>query len=269
MTGPQDGATLTDGQLRAMYEGPPGLSVRQVAAATGIPVKTVHRRLRAAGTSFRRPGGRKSARRPAPLPPDGIAAIAAAYDSGASLDDLGRRYDRSGDAIARALRGAGRTLRPRGRTLAAGPLASQDDLARLHGQGLRPADIAATVPGASPGKVARQLRSAGLAPHRGHPIPPAAVLAAAYAAAGTVRGLARELHADERRIREALRAAGIPAGSLRRVPAGLRPRAAALAASGACPAEISAATGLPHAAVALLGRRHDGHDSEAAGRQAA
>jgi hypothetical protein len=270
MTGPREGANLTGSELRAMYEGPPGQSIRDIARATGLKVKTVHRRLQAAGTTFRQPGGQKEASRPpVPLSAATIAAMAAAYDAGeASLDDLGRQHDRSGDAIARALRQAGHSVRPRGRTLAAGPPAPGEDLQRLHREGLRPADIAAAIPGASPAKVARRLRKAGLPANRARPLPPAPELACAYAAAGTVRAVARQLHADEARIRAALTAAGVPAGSLRAVPAGLRPRVAELAAGGATPAELSAATGLPEAAVARLGHP-DGRDEGLPGLNAA
>ena len=124
----------------------------------------------------------------------------------------------------------------------------------LHRQGLRPADIAARTPGTTAAVIARALHSAGLAPHRGRPLPSAQGLAADYARAGSVRALARQLHADEDRLRGALAAAGVPAGSLRRIPVQLRHQVAVLAATGASSAQIARHTGLPRAVTAALGR---------------
>ena len=125
---------------------------------------------------------------------------------------------------------------------------------KLHRQGLRPADIAARTPGTTAAVIARALHSAGLAPHRGRPLPAAHGLAADYARAGSVRALARQLHADEDRLRGALAAAGVPAGSLRRIPVQLRHQVAVLAATGASSAQIARRTGLPRAVTAALGR---------------
>jgi hypothetical protein len=244
-------------------------SVRAIARATGIPAKTVHRRLGQAGTVFRSPGGQAgTAAERLPLSAADTEAMAAAYRAGdVSLDDLGRTYERSADCIARLLRDAGVGIRPRGRTLAAGTSpAIPADVTSLHRQGLRPADIAALTPGASAQTIARELRRAGLTPHRGRPIPAGEDLACAYADAGSLRALAAVLHADEERLRGALAEAGVPAGSLRKVPVELRPEAARLAAAGTPPRQISELTGLPAEATARLGRpaRADGGTAQAA-----
>ena len=241
--------------LKARYDA--GASIRGISRATRIPAKTVHRRLREAGTRFRRPGGQAArTRRPRPLTDAEIEAVKAAYQQGdVSLDDLGTRYERSGDSIARLLRRAGAEVRPRGRTIAAGPAPEiRPGVAALHRQGMRPADIAARTPGATAAGITRELRGAGLVPHRGRPIPAAPDLAVAYAEAGSVRALAASLHADEERIRGALAEAGVPAGSLRRIPAHLRPAAARLAAGGTAPARIAELTGLSPDATARLGQ---------------
>jgi hypothetical protein len=255
MTVPADDPAPDASSLRARYEA--GASIRGIARDTRIPAKTVHRRLRAAGTRFRHPGGQAAGPgRHRPLTPAETQAVKAAYQQGGiSLDDLGARYDRSGDSIARLLRRTGVSVRPRGRTLAAGPAPEfRPDVAVMHRQGMRPADIAARTPGATASQIARELRRAGLVPHRGHPIPLGPDLAVAYAEAGSVRALAGSLHADEKRIRVALAEAGVPAGSLRRIPAPLRPATARLAADGTAPARIAELTGLPANSTARLGR---------------
>jgi lambda repressor-like predicted transcriptional regulator len=255
MTDPGDGPAPDPSALRARYEA--GESVRAISRAVGIPAKTAHRRLREAGTRFRRPGGQAAApaQRP-PLTDDDRAAIKAAYlKGGVSLDDLGARYQRSGDTIGRILRSAGIEIRPRGRTIAAGPAPqTRPGVAAMHRQGMRPADIAARIPGATAASIGRELRHGGLTPHRGRAIPAGADLAAAYAEAGSVRALAARLHADEARIRGALAEIGVPAGSLRRIPVPLRPDAARLAVAGTAPDRIAQITGLPAAATAFLGK---------------
>jgi hypothetical protein len=146
-------------------------------------------------------------------------------------------------------------VRPRGRTLAAGPSPQVPaDLVSSHERGLRPADIAERAPGADAGHIARALRGAGLTPHRGRPLPAAADLTARYAAAGSVRGLARQLRIDEERIRGALAAAGVPAGSLRCIPGRLRARAVRLVAAGIQGAELAATLGIPEDATRRLGQ---------------
>jgi transposase-like protein len=265
MTVTADGPPPSVSGLRLSYEA--GASVRAISRATGIPFKTVHRRLQEAGTPFRKPGGRPAAPPPRTLSPAEIAAAAAAYERDRlSLDELGARYGRSGGSMGRLLRRAGVDVRPRGRTPAAPPPPLPTGLRELHSQGLRPADIAARTPGTTAAGIARALHGAGLAPHRGRPLPPAQRLAADYARAGSVRALARQLHADEDRLRGALAAAGVPSGSLRRIPVQLRHQVAKLAALGAPPAEIARRTGLPSAATARLGRpaeRVSGHGSAA------
>ena len=199
-------------------------------------------------------------RRPRPLTDAEKDAVTAAYQrGGVSLDDLGTRYERSGDSIARLLRRAGVEVRPRGRTIAAGPAPEiRPGVAALHRQGMRPADIAARTSPRAHRRTGstRELRRAGLVPHRGRtPVPACGPdLAVAYAEAGSVRALAASLHADEERIRGALAEAGVPAGSLRRIPAHLRPAAARLAADGTTPAQIAELTGLPPDATARLGQ---------------
>ena len=141
--------------------------------------------------------------------------------------------------MGRLLRRAGVDVRPRGRIRTAPPPQLPAGLWELHRQGLRPADIAARTPGTTAADIARALHSAGLAPHRGRPLPSAQGLAADYARAGSVRALARQLHADEDRLRGALAAAGVPAGSLRRIPVQLRHQVAVLAATGASSAQIA------------------------------
>jgi hypothetical protein len=243
-----------DAQLARMYGD--GSSVRAIAAVAGVAPKTIHRRLKASGVRLRPPGGgpRRAPRRP--LDRLDVEAITSAYQgSPVSLETLGAQYGRSGDAIARLLRRHGVPVRPRGRPLSAGPAPGvPDDLISFHEQGLRPADIAARLPGADPARIARALRGAGRAPHRARPLPAASELAAAYAAAGSVRALARRLHADENRIRRALAAAGVPAGSLRLIPPELRGQAARLAAQGAAAAHIAGQAGLSEEATCRLGR---------------
>jgi hypothetical protein len=247
-----------DAQLARMYGA--GASVRAIAASAGLAPKTIHRRLRASGVRLRPPGG--GPRRAPRKPLDGldVEAITSAYQgSPVSLEALGAQYGRSGDAIARLLRRQGVPLRRRGRPLAAGPAPRvPDELISFHEQGLRPADIAARVPGTDPAWIARALRGAGRSPHRARPLPAASELAAAYASAGSVRALARQLHADENRIRWALTAAGVPAGSLRLVPLELRDQAARLAAQGAAVAHIAEQTGLSEGAIGRLGRKLSG-----------
>ena len=255
MTVPSDGPIPDAGSLKARYDA--GASVRGISRETGIAVKTVHRRLRAAGTVFRRPGCRGAApARARPLGPAEEEAVKAAYlRGGVSLDELGARYERSGDSIARLLRRLGVEVRPRGRTLAAGPAPqARAAVAEMHRKGMRPADIAARIPGGDAGEIARELRQAGMAPHRGRAIPAGPALAAAYAKAGSVRALAARLHADEDRIKAALAEAGVPAGSLRGIPGPLRPEAARLAAAGTDPARIAQLTGLPAGLTARLGQ---------------
>ena len=253
MTATADGPSPRVSDLRLLYEA--GASVRAISRATGIPPKTVHRRLQDASTPFRKPGGRRAAPQPRILSPAEIAAAAACYEQDRlSLDKLGARYGRSGCSMGRLLRRAGVDVRPRGRIRTAPPPQLPAGLWELHRQGLRPADIAARTPGTTAAGIARALHSAGLAPHRGRPLPSAQGLAADYARAGSVRALARQLHADEDRLRGALAAAGVPAGSLRRIPVQLRHQVAVLAATGASSAQIARHTGLPRAVTAALGR---------------
>ena len=253
MTATADGPSPRMSDLRLLYEA--GASVRAISRVTGIPLKTVHRRLQDAGTPFRKPGERHSTPKPRPLSPAEIAAAAAAYEQDRlSLDELGARYGRSGGSMGRLLRGAGVDVRPRGRIRTAPPPQLPARLGELHRQGLRPADIAARTPGTTAAGIARALHSAGLAPHRGRPLPAAQSLAADYARAGSVRALARRLHADEDRLRAALAAAGVPAGSLRRIPVQLRHQVAVLAATGASSEQIARHARLPRAITAALGR---------------
>jgi hypothetical protein len=134
-------------------------------------------------------------------------AAAAAYGSGQmSLHSLGAKYGVSGDTIARRLRARGVEIRPRGRPLAAGPPGEPPrDVLRLHHRGLPPRDIAAELGSTDPAEIARQLRAAGLIPHRGRPIPAGADLSAAKAGIGSIRALARRYGVAEYRIRAALR----------------------------------------------------------------
>jgi len=232
-----------DARMQRLYRD--GASIRDIAAACGRDPKTVHRRLAAAGVPRRRSGGSASQGPRTRLTPDQVSAIKAAYlAGGVSLHDLGTAYRVSGDTIARKLRRAGVAVRPRGRTLAAAPAQASQDVLRLHAQGLPPRDIAARLRRGAPGDVARELRRGGLAPHRRRPIPPPAELAVCYARAGSLRALSSTVRAGEDRLKAALEEAGVPVGSLRRVPPGLRPDVARLAAAGASPAQISAQTGL-------------------------
>jgi hypothetical protein len=252
---PAGGSSQEATALKARYDA--GASIRGISRATRIPAKTVHRRLREAGTRFRSPGGQAArARRPRPLSDAEEDDVKAAYQQGGvSLDDLGTRYERSGDSIARLLRRAGVEVRPRGRTVAAGPAPEiRPGVAALHRQGMRPLDIASRTPGATAAEITRELRRAGLVPHRGRPIPAGPDLAVAYAESGSVRALAASLHADEERIRGALAEAGVPAGSLRRIPAHLRPAAARLAAGGTAPDRIAELTGLSPGTTERLGQ---------------
>lgn len=201
--------------LKARYNS--GESLRTIAAATGIPLKTVHRLLSAADTRFRSPGGRTGPLPRRRLEGDDLAQAAAAYldeNEPASLDDLSRRYGASPETIARRLRGAGVPIRPRGRSLAAGPGGPEDGN-----------------------------------------LPPGPALAVAYARAGSLRSLAAQLRAREGLVRDALAEAGVPVGSLRSVPRALRPEVARLAAGGADPALIAGRTGLPPVALERLGPR--------------
>lgn len=246
--------TPSDTRLDGLYR--QGMSVRAIAAAEHLSAKTVHRRLTAAGVQLRPSGGRAGAKPPRPLAEQEIQAVAAEYlTSAVSLEVLGARYERTGGAIARLLRGQGIEVRPRGRTLAAGPGPQiPDDLLAFHEQGLRPAEIAAHAAGAQPVQIARALRNAGVTPHRGRPLPGGAELAAAYATAGSVRALARRLHADEQRIREALAAAGLPPGSLRRIQPGRRGKAAQCAAVDSPDRQFAVSAGSGQAKVPLIGR---------------
>lgn len=184
-----------------------GKSIRQVAVACGCSPKTVHRQLIASGVPLRPPGGvkgRRAARQPLTTREE-LAAAAAYQGDRASLHSLGVAYGVSGDTMARRLRARGTEIRPRGRPLAAGsPAEPSGDVLRLHSQGLRPRDIAAKLGRSDPAEIARQLRAAGLTPHRCRPIPARAELAAAYADAGSVRALARRYQVAEDRLRKAL-----------------------------------------------------------------
>lgn len=202
--------------LKARYDA--GESLRVISAATGIPLKTVHRRLAAAGTRFRSPGGLPGPRPRRALDDTRLAEAAAAYTdekNPASLDDLAGRYGRSPETIARGLRGIGVTIRPRGRSLACGP----------------------DRPGTGSGR----------------PLPPGPELAVAYARAGSLRALAVRLDAREPLVRGGLAEAGVPVGSLRSVPRLLREDVARLAAGGAGPDLIAKRTGLSPGTLGRLG----------------
>jgi hypothetical protein len=222
-----------------------GTSIRGTAAASRRAPKTVHRRLQAAGVPLRRPGGSTRRDPPVQLTPGQIAEAAATYTGGTvSLHDLGAAYGVSGDTMARKLRAAGAEIRPRGRTLAAAPAQASADVLRLHHQGLPPRDIAAQLGRGTAGCIARELRRAGLTPHRGRPMPAPVTLAVAYARAGSLRALQPTVRVDEVRLKAALSASGVPVGSLRRVPPPLRAEVARLAASGVSRGQISVRTGL-------------------------
>jgi hypothetical protein len=188
-----------------------GKSIREVAVACAASPKTVHRRLTAANVPLRPPGGvkgRQAAREP--LTAEEEQAAAATYrDDRPSLHDLGAAYGVSGDTMGRRLRARGVPLRPRGRRAESPPQPSADVL-RLHDQGLPPRAIAAQLRNADAAAIAEQLRAAGHSPHRGGHIPAGAELAAAWAAAGSVRALARQYQVAEYRVRAALRDQGIP-----------------------------------------------------------
>lgn len=185
------------------------MSIRAVGAACSRPAKTVHRRLVAARIPRRAPGGGGQRRRPTRLTPGQEQQMAEEYvRDEVSLDSLGATYRVSADTVARRLRARGIRIRERGRTLAALPRPKPSvELLRLHHSGMPPRDIAAQLGGTDPAEVARQLRGAGLAPHRGRAIPSGAALAAARAEAGSVRALAKNLRVSEKRLRTALDAA--------------------------------------------------------------
>lgn len=243
---------LDDTRLGRLYRD--GTSIRGIAAVSGHAPKTVHRRLEAAGIPRRPPGGGfpRQARR-VPFTHAQENEIIAAYQAERiSLDDLGARYERSGDTIRRLLRRRGEPIRPRGRTLATTPVPPKPEVLRLHGQGWPPRDIARQTGEGTAADIARQLRRAGLTPHTRRPLPPPGELAVAYARAGTLRALGRETRISEDRLKDALAAAGVPAGSLRHVPVAGRPEVARLAAAGATPAQIAGQTGINAAALQAL-----------------
>jgi Helix-turn-helix domain len=243
-----------DTQLERLYRS--GASIRETASACGRSPKTVHRRLTAAGVPMRPPGGAAARQAPrARLTPAQQDAVKDTYPAGGvSLHDLGTAYQVSGDTIGRVLRRAGIPVRPRGRTLAAAPAPASQDVLRLHGEGLPPRDIAARLQRGTPASTARQLRRAGVTPHRRRLLPPPAELAVTYAQAGSLRALSKAIPVGEDRLRAGLEEAGVPAGSLRHVPPGLRPEVARLAAAGTAPAQISAQTGVSLDALKQIGK---------------
>jgi transposase len=240
--------------MKRLYD--QGASIRDIAAACGRSPKTVHRHLTAAGVTFRSPGGGSPRqRRRVRLTPAQEQQIQAAYRAGAvSLDELGTAYGTSGDTIGRRLRRAGVPVRPRGQTIAAAPVPAGKDVLRLHRQGLPPRDIAARLHRGTAAGIARELRRAGITPHRRRPVPPPAELAVAYARAGSLRALSTTLRAGEDRLKTALEAAGVPAGSLRHVPPALRPEVARLAATGATRDQIAAQTGISADVIPQVGK---------------
>ena len=243
MTATADGPSPRVSDLRLLYEA--GASVRVISRATGIPPRRFTGGYRTPAPHSASRAGSVPAPQPRTLSPAEIAAAVACYEKdGLSLDKLGARYGRSGCSMGGSAPRRRRRQAPRPDPYRSPPQLPAG-LWELHLQGLRPADIAARTPGTTAAGIARALHSAGLAPHRGRPLPSAQGLAADYARAGSVRALARELHADEDRLRGALAAAGVPAGSLRRIPVQLRRQVAVLAATGASSAQIARHTGLP------------------------
>jgi hypothetical protein len=202
---------------------------------------------------MRPPGGAAARQAPrARLTPAEQDAVKDTYPAGGvSLHNLGTAYQVSGDTIGRVLRRAGIPVRPRGRTLAAAPAPASQDVLRLHGEGLPPRDIAARLQRGTP---ASQLRRAGVTPHRRRPRPPHAELAVTYARAGSLRALAKAIPVGEERLRAGLEEAGVPPGSLRHVPRGLRPEVARLAAAGTALGQISAQTGVSLDALKQIGK---------------
>jgi hypothetical protein len=192
-------------QLIMLYRG--GLSVRQAAIATGISPTTAHRVLSSRGVAMRSPGGVKGRAMPQGMTADAENRAVRLYVVGKSLHDVGAELGGvSGETIARHLRDLQVPVREPSRTLASGGTAEASEILRIHAARRSVAETA-KLAGCSPARVSLILRGAGIEVRSGrpaNPLPAPAELAAAFAAAGSIRELARRLHVSEARLREAL-----------------------------------------------------------------
>jgi hypothetical protein len=172
-------------------------SLRAAGVMLDCSATTVRRHLVSLGVPR---GAARRKRRPS-FPPGQAALILDRYHNGKeSLAALACDYGCSDGKIRRLLEFEGVPIRPRGRPSAPTPPAPPaGDVKRLHGQGLRPADIAARLICTKEG-VLEVLRAEQLTPNRGKPLPPDSAL---RDRGRSVRDLARQYGVSEDRIREA------------------------------------------------------------------
>jgi lambda repressor-like predicted transcriptional regulator len=196
-----DGSHHDEQQLVMLYQA--GLSVRQAAIRAGTSPTRAHRVLSRSGVVMRPPGGVKGRSRTRGWTPEAETRAVSLYAAHLSLHAVGAQLGRSGETVARHLRGLHVPLREPSRNLAAADSAL---ILRIHAEGMSLADTAKAA-GCSPGTVSVVLREAGIEVRSGRPAKPLPAppdLAAAFAAAGSIKGLARRLHVSESRLRAAL-----------------------------------------------------------------
>ena len=218
-----------DMRMMRLYDD--GASIRETAAACGRAPKTVHRRLAAAGVPRRRPGWRVAARggvsgprppRRRPSRPRMTPAVSPCMSSAPPTRSAATRWAGCSGGWARA---SGRAEPALTAAPACGRMCSPCTRRACRRGTSRPRLQRGSAAG-----IARELRRAGRTPHRRRPVPPPVDLAVSYARAGSLRALNETLRVGEDRLRSALQEAGVPAGSLRDVPPGLRAEVARLAA---------------------------------------
>jgi transposase-like protein len=182
-------------------------SLRGAGEVLDCSASTVRRQLQSLGVP-RGPARRK--RRPS-FPPGQAEEIIRRYrDENQSLTTLAREFNCSEGKIRRLLEFEGVPIRRRGRPPGpTPPPPPAADVLRLHGQGLRPADIAGQLDCAKQ-SVVRILRAARLTPNRGKPLPPVSEL---RGGGRTVRALAQHYGVSEDRIRAARQGPPAPEAS--------------------------------------------------------
>lgn len=186
-----------------------GLSVRQAAIRAGTSPTRAHRVLSNSGVTMRPPGGVKGRARPRALTPEAETQAVRLYAANKSLHEVGAQLGRSGETIARHLRDLQVPLREPSRTLASSGPADSAQILRIHAEAMSVTETA-RLACCSPATVSVILREAGVEVRSGRPakpLPGPQELAAAFAAAGSIRELARRIHVSEARLRVALPAA--------------------------------------------------------------
>lgn len=188
--------TLDMDQVAKWYAS--GLSLRDIAARTGVGAKTVHRHMVNAGVPRREPGWNPPPSAQRRVTPEETQAIRTAIAEGGRAETVARQFRRSEATIQKV---AGDLLKGRRE-------AELEQVRALHGEGLRTVEIARKL-GWNLEKVRCAKQRLGL-PGR-IPVDPAHACAL-YQELGTVKAVADRLRISSTRVSSILTDAGIDLG---------------------------------------------------------